>query len=56
MPEIRIDRTSSGSRLLIILSKERESVDVEAGNLLLKVAINTAITSSIKAVPNPAPG
>jgi hypothetical protein len=56
MPEIRIDRISSGSRLLIILSKERERVDVEACNFLIKVAINTAITSSIKAVPNPLTG
>jgi hypothetical protein len=47
MPEIRIDRTSSGRRLLIILSKERENIDVEACKLLIKVAINTAITSSI---------
>lgn len=54
MPEIRIDRTNSGRRLLIILSKERE--DAELSKPLIKVAMNTAITFSIETVPNPSCG
>jgi hypothetical protein len=56
MPEIRIDRTSSGRKLPVVLSKERERVNVEAFKLLIKVVINTAITSSTKAVPIPENG
>jgi len=52
MPEIRIDRDSSGRRLLITLSEERE-IDNAGIILLKKVAINTAITCSMEAVPNP---
>lgn len=47
MPEIRIDRTSSGRRLLVILSKEREKIDIAERKLLKIVAINTAITNCI---------
>ena len=50
MPEIRIDRTSSGRRLLVMLSKEREKIDKVESRLLKVVAINTAITNCILTV------